>query len=293
MLLFVIVSTIEKIKEVRNLTGFGVVVCKRALINLNWDVGEAVRYLKSKYKDVVLKEENFTNKAGAVFVCVNNNFTKGVLLELSCETDFVAKSSEFLIALKNITNYVLKKNIKDVDVLYNDLCIDEVFFGMNFKDYISSLIVVFSEKIQVRRFEFLSSVDGIIGAYIHYRNSIPCMCSLVSLKGVSSSSFLQLANDLAIHVVAEQPKFLDVDVVSDVFKQQQELLIRERLMEQFNGDARLVPYSLIDKELKFILNEVVFLKQKFVLDTAVVVGTLLRNKVGVVISDFKFFKVGG
>lgn len=280
--LFKMISLIEKIKVVRKITGISLLNCKNALLEADGDVKKALDLLKFSTILCAQKKICLQTKCGAVFCAVSNDFLKGVLVELLCETDFVAKNSEFLQILKKITFFCLNNNItclNDLNFLNN---ITE-FNGMNFESFRCTLVTKFGENIQFTRLHSVTINSGFLGSYIHYRNDIPVFCSFVALK----VGDMELANNIAIHVIVSNPTVVNfTDLPVEKIEEKRDFFVKEFFKEKCCTPTD----DNINIFLKKHFQDEVLFFQPYVFDDTKSINTLLLEK-GNCVLFFKIFRV--
>jgi len=185
----------KEVAELRAMTGVGMMKCKEALTECNGDLDEAVNYLRKKGIAGAAKKIANVAAEGVLSVAVAADKKSAALIELNCQTDFVAKNDDFLALAKQIAQKALevKSNSLD-DVLNSD------FGGKSLNEAILEQISKIGEKIELRRMSFLEST-GIVASYIHPVGSK--IGALVALTGDAATE--EKALDIAMHVAASNP----------------------------------------------------------------------------------------
>lgn len=279
---------IEKIKEVRLRTGANLIQCKDALMKFDLDIERAINSLKCFSNNYVQKKSVTEIKNGAVFCAISDNFSCAVLVELLCETDFVAKNNDFLKILKDLSYFCLNYTIRTCDELIKcDSTKFSQFGHKDFKSFLNFLILKFGENIKINTISYFSvkNDNTIIGSYVHYRNAIPTVCSIIFLECAQRN--ITLANELAIHVVANNCKVISMSDFSHEYIEKEKVnFVADFLNKNF--------YNSTDNDINFFLrkkfkNEVL-LYQDFFFDLTKDVMTVLKeNKCQIL--DFKVLKV--
>lgn len=260
--------TAAQIKALREKTGMGFMECKQALTETNGDEQKAIVYLRERGMSRANKKAERSAGEGTVSVKVSDDCKKGVLVELNCETDFVSSSEDFKTFLAEITTLALDNNCKSADELKAIKMAD----GNTVESNLTNLIAKIGENIKLRRVAYLSTSDGIIAGYTHFTSKLG---SLVVVEGSSSDKAKEVAKEVAIHVAACSPKYLDPASVDAAELNQEKELARKHLLEQGK------PENMIDKILVGQMNkfysEVCLLNQPFVKDQKISVSDYLKG----------------
>ncbi|CAL4320350.1 translation elongation factor Ts [Buchnera aphidicola] len=254
------------VKKLRELTGVGILDCKKALLKKNGDINKSIDYLRKKGKSKALNKTARTTLQGSIFSGTKNKF--GVLLEVNCETDFVAQEENFINFGKEIVNTALKKKICDFNVL------KKVF---EFKRI--HLVSILNENIKISRYFFLQG--DFLYFYLH-RTRIG-----VLLKSNSNDS--SLIKYLAMHIVASKPLYLSPENIP------QDILLRERKIQLSRslelGKNISIAEKIVSGRMKKFIGEISLIKQKFVIDPKITVEKFLKEN-NIVIKNFMRFEVG-
>ena len=260
--------TAAQIKALREKTGMGFMKCKQALTETNGDEQKAIVYLRERGMSRANKKAERSAGEGTISVKVSDDCKKGVLVELNCETDFVSSSEDFKTFLAEITALALDNNCKSAEELKAIKMAD----GNTVESNLTNLIAKIGENIKLRRVAYLSTSDGVIAGYTHFTSKLG---SLVVVEGSSSDKAKEVAKEVAIHVAACSPKYLDPASVDATELNQEKELARKHLLEQGK------PENMIDKILVGQMNkfysEVCLLNQPFVKDQKISVSDYLKG----------------
>ena len=195
------------VKELRESTGAGMMDCKKALTQANGDLEKAVEILREKGLAAAAKKAGRIAAEGAVVAFVNEDSKVASLVEVNCETDFVAANDEFLGFANKVAEIAANSNATTVEELSAEKCdgestIDEVR---------TALVAKLGENMTVRRFVRFSVENGAIQSYIHAAGKIGVLVQL----GCENNSpvLLEVAKDVAMHIAAVNPLFLDSSAV--------------------------------------------------------------------------------
>lgn len=256
------------IKELRQLTGAGMMDCKRALEETGGDMEQAIAELRKKGAAAAAKRAGRIAAEGAI-ICQSST-SHSVLVEVNCETDFVAKDDSFIEFCSQVANTILETlPSSDADVGILKIAggpTDEGFTTI--EEARQGLITKVGENISVRRFALLESSGGVIGHYLHGSK----IGVIVALNQASD----QLKLDIAMHIAASAPLFIDVEDVD------QAMLNNERRIYQAQAEETGKPPDTIEKIVKGkvdkFLSANALLEQPFVKDTDIKVRKHLESE---------------
>jgi elongation factor Ts len=264
----------DTVKQLRERTGAGFMECKKALLETQGDLDAAAELMRKT--GLAKADKKATRVAAEGTVAIARDGADAVLVEVNCETDFVARSDEFQAFARNVAQVALKETPAALETL---LALSDGS-GSSLDEQRRALIAKIGEKIDVRRFVRVSS-PGPIGTYIHGAR-IGCV---VTLQGGDES----LAKDLAMHVAAINPAYIDA---SDV---PAEMLDKERaiLTEQTKGEKKPpdIIAKMVEGRLRKYLAEITLMGQPFVKDPDTTVEKLVK-KAGAKIVQFVRYEVG-
>ncbi len=276
------------VKNLRETTGAGMMACKKALEECSGDFEKAIDYLRAKGLAAAAKKQSRVAAEGIVGAKTSGN--RGVLVEVNCETDFVAKNDAFKKFVETVANHILKNNPSDVEALKNQKLEGA---SVTVTDAINEATLKIGEKIDIRRFvNFELKGTGALASYTH-NGKIGVLVEVKTNKDVSSNAkFNELANDLCLHVAAADPKFLKADEIDEEFKNREAEVYSAQLREQGKPE-NMIP-NIIKGKLNKLASEVCLLEQKFVKDPDVSISKLLQNvgkEIGAEITIARFAKL--
>src|SRR5690554_2248766 len=249
--------TAKLVKELRDITGAGMMDCKKALQETNGDIDKAVDYLRERGIAQAAKKAGRVAAEGLASVVVNGN--EAVLFELNSETDFVAKNKEFLNLLDSVGQAILNSGANDTE---EALAIE--INGQSLDLVLTNATAKIGEKITLRRVTRVTkeAAQG-FGAYAHMGGRI---VTLVVLEKADE----ELGKDLAMHVAASNPRFLNRSQVDqDTLAREKEVLTNQALQE--GKPANIVEKMVIGRLNKF-LQDICLVDQPFVKDADVKVS---------------------
>jgi elongation factor Ts len=270
--------TADTVKQLRERTGAGMMECKRALVETQGDLDAAAELMRKS--GLAKADKKAARVAAEGTIAVERSGSSAgdavaVMVEVNSETDFVARSDEFLAFARDVAKAALAHPVPDVEALL------QLTVGAGtLEERRRALIAKIGENIAVRRFVRVSS-PGVLGDYIHGTQK----GSLVALEGGNEA----LARDLAMHVVAANPAYLDAGAVPAAVLDKE----REILTEQTKGEKKPpeIIAKMVEGRLRKYLAEITLLGQPFVKDPDITVEKLLK-KSGAKVLQFVRFAVG-
>jgi elongation factor Ts len=242
------------VKNLREKTGAGMMDCKKALAEAGGDFEKAVDFLKQQGLAKAVKKGDRVAAEGLIFskIAANN----GVMLELNCETDFVAKNDDFLKLGTELVDTVLSAKSKDVAAL-----LSAKSGAQTVEEKINSLIAVIGEKISLRRFEVVApKAGGRVGAYIHTGGKIVVMLEVTGGAAITD----EVIRSLGMQVAAMNPQYTDkADVPADLIAR--EKAIQLEALKESGKPAEILEKIVVGKLDKFA-SEMTLLHQAYVKD---------------------------
>ena len=213
--------TLEDIKNLRERTGAGMADCKKALEEANGDMEGAIDILRKKGAATAAKRADKAADEGMIATAVADDHKSAAVVEINCETDFVARNAEFSSFAEKIANVVLQNNpASEAELMSADIDGITVEAGLN------ELRAKFSERIGIRRFERIESNDGFISDYIHGGSRLAVLVELGS-AGDDTDKSDRLARDIALHVAAMTPAHVSRDESTNEVIEQERVIYRE------------------------------------------------------------------
>lgn len=260
--------TANLVKELRERTGAAMMDCKKALVETNGDIEAAIEHMRKTGLAKADKKASRVAAEGALVVSASADNKQVTLLEANCETDFVAIGDDFKGFANRIVEIARTQNLASVDALNAA----EFEAGTTVDEKRRALIAKIGENMNVRRFETLTSENGVIGAYLHGTK----IGVIVEITGGD----LDLAKDIAMHIAASNPQAIDASGLDAEFLAKEKEIQHARLEEA--GQLKNKPADVVEKILTGAMNklvsEVTLKGQAFVKDPSVTVGQLLTQK---------------
>lgn len=259
----------QVVKELREKTGAGMMDCKKALTESNGDLEKAVDILREKGLAAAAKKSGRVAAEGVVAAYVSEDKKSAGLVEFNCETDFVSANEAFSGLASVIAELVAKNDIATIEEVkalkLNDGTV---------QDAVNALIAKLGENMSLRRFEKIHAEDGLVAAYIHMGGKIGV---LVQVKSENASDEVSnVARDVAMHVAALNPQFLDkTSVDADTIEREKEIYRVQALNE--GKPANIVEKMVLGRVNKF-LKEVCLVEQQFVKNPDLTIAGFLKEE---------------
>ncbi|MDQ6972347.1 MAG: translation elongation factor Ts [Mariprofundaceae bacterium] len=255
--------TAADVKKLREMTGAGMMDCKKALSETAGDMDGAVDFLRKKGLSAASKKAGRVAAEGMVVALADGG--TGILIEVNAETDFSSKNEIFTSFAKKLGELALSEKPADLEALK---ALD--MEGSSVQDTLTRLISTIGENMDIRRYE-LAQVDGLVSAYGHGGGKIGV---LVGLKGSADDALADLGRGIAMHIAAVNPQYISRDEVPA------EAVERERTVLSERAAASGKPANIIEKIVSGQLNkfyaDVCLLEQEYVMDTDQKVGKAVQ-----------------
>jgi elongation factor Ts len=267
--------TAKMVAQLRELTGLGMMECKKALVEADGDIKKAEEVMRIKSGNKASKLAGRTAAEGIIAAFISEDKKIGAVLEVNCETDFLAKDEGFIAFAKLAAQAVADANPADVEalaqVVVNGKTVEEIR-----KDAVAKL----GENVTLRRFARFETA-GQIAAYLH-GNKIGVLLDIVGGDE-------QLAKQIAMHIAATKPKSLNASGVPAELIETERRVATERAKEAGKPEAMLE--KIVEGTVQKYLKDVVLLSQSFVMDDKVTIEQLLKNN-SATVNAFNLFVVG-
>ncbi len=214
--------TAAMVKELRELTGAGVMACKNALVETDGNQEEAIEVLRKKGEASAVKKAGRIAAEGIVYTAVKEG--RAAIVEVNSETDFVAKNEKFQTFVANVADQILDSDAKDVDTLMTDTW--KLDPAKTVKDELVSQIAVIGENMNIRRFEKLVT-DGVVVSYIHGGGRIGV---LVEADAPKDAAVEEALRNIAMQIAALNAKFISTDEISAEYIEHEKSILKEQIM---------------------------------------------------------------
>lgn len=268
--------TADAVKQLRERTGAGMMECKRALVETKGDLDAAAELMRKQGLAKADRKATRVAAEGVVVLVKSADGLTAAMVEINCETDFVARGEDFRAFAQAVAERALTAKPASLPALGEA----KLTSGESIEERRRALVAKIGENISVRRFTVLSS-SGHLGAYLHGTR----IGALVAVRGGAPS----LAYDLAMHVAASNPKYLtQAQVPADVVAKEREILTEQA---QGEGKPPEIVAKMVEGRLRKALSEITLAGQPFVKDPDVSIEKLLRGAKAEVVA-FERFEVG-
>ena len=279
--------TAQMVKELRERTNAGMMDCKKALLESDGDMDKAIDWLREKGLAQAAKKASRIAAEGVVAQYVTPCGCTGVIAEVNCETDFVAKTDNFMNFANNVAKHIAKANPADVDELMNQKFVDDE--SKTISDLVSEATVAIGEKISVRRFARFET-NGVVSTYIHMGGKVGVLVEVATDEaGRDNEDVKQFAHDLALQIAAARPEAVRrEEVASDKLEKEKEIQ-RAKAIEA--GKPEKIVDRIVDGQIEKYYKEVCLLDQAFVKDPDKDIKSLMAEvskKAGVALDVVRF-----
>jgi elongation factor Ts len=280
------------VKELREKSGAGMMDCKKALIETNGDIEDAIDWLRKQGLSAVAKKSNRIAAEGLIGITVKG--TKAAIIEINSETDFVARNELFQNFVKTCSNLALnsKNNIDTLKTLpfpNTDRTVDQE---------LSNNIATIGENINIRRLEYLEVSEGILVSYIHNKvtEGLGKLGVILAIESkAKENELLETGKQIAMHIAATSPKSLNIDDLDiNIVAREKEVLIDQAMS---SGKPKDIAEKMVQGRMQKFFQEVVLNEQISVIDGESKIKDLIKklsSNLGtqVIIKDFKILKLG-
>ena len=277
--------TAQAVKELRERTGAGMMDCKKALTETNGDMEKAVEVLREKGLAAAAKKAGRVAAEGIVKTFISEDMKKGAMVEVNCETDFVADNAEFIEFAGKVAEMAANNDVSTVEELvalkYND--------DKTVQEVLTELIAKIGENMTVRRFEKVAVENGVVQSYIHGGGRIGVLVQLACDS--NSSELTQVAKDVCMQIAAANPLFLSENEVDSKALETEKEIYRAQALNE--GKPEKIVEKMVEGRIKKYYKEVCLLNQPWVKDADKSISKYLEEKskeVGSPITVQKYFR---
>ncbi len=262
--------TSAMVKELRERTSAGMMDCKKALVESDGDMEKAIEWLREKGLSQAAKKASRIAAEGVVAQYINDEGTVGAIVEVNCETDFVAKTDNFLNFANNVAKHIALANPADVDALMAQPFVDDA--GKTISDLVSDATVAIGEKISVRRFSRYET-SGVVSTYIHLGGKVGVMVDVAADQ--KADAVKTFAHDLALQIAAAKPEAVRREEVdTEKLEKEKEILRAQALNE---GKPEKIVDKMVVGRIEKYYKEVCLLEQPFVKDPEKTIKGLMEE----------------
>ncbi len=287
--------TMELIKELREKTQVGMMDCKKALYEAEGDIEKAIELLRKKGAAVAQKRAGNATDNGHVESCLSDDNKKGVLLKVSCETDFSANTVALKDFTKDVCNIVHEKDPNSVEELLEQKSTTE---EGTLKDHLDELIAKIGENIKIEEFaRYQVEGAGLVNAYVHPGANLGVLVMLATDKdiGEHKEKLTNLAKDICMQIVVTKPLCIESSLLDKETLDKERLIIKEQLVA--SGKPENMIEKIMEGKLKKYYEEVCLVNQKYIKNDKITVQQHIdeiAKETGLKISvtDFVRFMIG-
>jgi len=273
--------TAKDVNKLRQMTGAGMMDCKKALVETDGDFEKAIDLLRKKGQKVSASRADRETTEGAVFVKTNDDKTEGVIVALSCETDFVGKNEEFVKLGNAIIDVAFAEKPADIDALKAQKMGD-----LTMEEKITELIGKIGEKIEIS--DYVTVSGEAVVPYIHAGNKLGV---LVALSNVNGSDVENAGKDVGMQIAAMNPVAVDESGVDDATIQKELEIGKEQALAE--GKPENIVEKIAQGKLKKFYKDNTLLNQQFVKDNSMTVQDYLNGITkGLTVAEFKRVSIG-
>jgi elongation factor Ts len=264
------------VRDLRERTDAPMMECKKALTEANGDLGKAEEILRIKLGNKANKAASRVAAEGIVGIYLGQGGKTGAMVEVNCETDFVAKNDDFIQFARNLAQLVAEKNPKDVGEL-STLKLESA----SVDDVRKALVGKIGENLAIRRFARIDA-KGVVASYVHGGSKIGVLVDIIGADA-------QLAKDLAMHIAATKPIALSKNQVpAEVLSKERDIAVAKAAE---SGKPSNIVEKMVEGTMQKFLKEITLLGQPFVKDDKVTVEALLKSK-SASVEQFVLYVVG-
>ena len=261
------------IKELRDLSGAGLMDCKKALEANDGDIDKAMDYLREKGISKAAKKASRIAAEGLSTVVIDGN--NACVVEVNCETDFVAKNEKFVNLVNTIANVIVKNDVKTMEEALNLSCEEGTL-----NEYVTNMTATIGEKISFRRFERLTKTDSQnFGSYIHMGGKISV---LTLVEGANE----EVAKDVAMHSAAMRPTYIRREDVPAEETEKEMAVLKEQAMNE--GKPAEIAEKMVQGRINKFYKEICLEEQEFVKDSEKTVGQFVKANGGSIVNMVRF-----
>ncbi|MFN2261002.1 MAG: translation elongation factor Ts [Psychroflexus sp.] len=257
--------TAAEVNKLRKSTGAGMMDCKKALVESEGDFDKAIEILRKKGQKVAAKRADRESSEGAAIAVVNDDSTKGAIVSLNCETDFVAKNEDFLKIAKDFANLALTVDSKE-ELLKLD------YNGITVEEKLTEQTGVIGEKIEIGAFRILKA--PFVGSYIHAGNKI----AVITALSKAAEGAEEVAKEVSMQAAAMNPVALNEDGVDQEVIEKEIEIAKDQLRQEGK------PEDMLDKiakgKIKRYFKDNTLVNQAFIKDSKISVAQHVQNELG-------------
>jgi elongation factor Ts len=258
----------QDVKSLRDRTGAGMADCKKALEEANGDMEGAIEILRKKGAATAAKRADKAANEGVVATAVSEDQKRAAIVEVNCETDFVARNEEFSTFTRSLAKHVLATEPGDLDTLLNS-----DMEGKTVQTWMNELLGKFSERIEIKRFDVLKSDDGFIADYVHNGDKLGVLVELSAAGDPVQTGVM--ARDIAMQIAAMNPSYVRREETPEsVIAKEKEIYSEQAAQE---GKPAEIAQKIAAGRLEKFFGDACLIEQSFVKDSTKVIRDVLSD----------------
>ncbi len=277
----------KAVKELRDKTGVGMMECKKALQESNGDMEKAIEFLRKRGAAMAAKRSDREAKEGVIIAKTTPDATTGVIVEVNCETDFVAKSDDFVKFAEAVADLSLAGEVPSAQALA-DTKLRADFDGQTVGVAIETLTGKIGEKLEIGRYCLIKSAQSVLTPYIHPGSKL---ATLVEMVPAGSDDVAACGKDIAMQIAAAAPLVIDrSEVTNENIEKESEIFKQQALAE---GKPEKIVDKIVAGRLEKYYQDVALLEQTFIKDSSKTVTDVLKDlskQIGKDVSINKFLR---
>ena len=281
--------TAAMVKELREMTGAGMMDCKKALGETDGDMDKAVEFLREKGLAAAAKKAGRIAAEGVCAATVSEDGKSAALVEVNSETDFVAKNDTFRTFVAGVVNQALNTEASDIEAFLGEAWALDT--AKTVKDELASQIAVIGENMNIRRFEKVVAENGFVETYIHAAGRIGVVVEMET--SVYNDAAKEAAKNVAMQIAAITPKYVKRDEISADYIAHEREILKAQAMNENTGKPENIIEKMIEGRLNKELKEICLLDQVYVKDGDLTVAKYLdvvSKEIGAPITVKKFVR---
>jgi elongation factor Ts len=257
--------TASDVKELRDRTGAGMMDCKKALTENDGDLEKAIEWLQVKGIAKAAKKADRIAADGRVATFVSDDGKTGAIVEINCETDFVARNDDFAAFSQKIVEHAAAVGTNSVDEL-----LASSLDGTTIEEIRKAKVAAIGENITIRRVGVVTAPEGTIGTYVHGEGLKGALVSINTSGAASNDALAEIGKQVSMHAVAMAPRFLDQNDIDDATVETERRIQTEAALE--SGKPREIVEKMIEGRLRKWKQEICLVDQPFVMNPDLTVG---------------------
>ncbi len=256
------------VKSLRDRTGAGMADCKKALEEANGDMDGAIEVLRKRGAATAAKRADKAANEGVVSTAISDDHSRAAIVEVNCETDFVARNEEFSSFTRKLAQHVLDAQPDSMEALMAGM-----IEGKSVETWLAELLGKFSERIEIKRFSVVSAQGGIVSDYVHNGDKLGVLIELTGTTDAGATT--GLARDLAMQVAAMNPAYVGrEDVPENVLAKEREIFLEQAVNE---GKKPEFAEKIINGRIEKFYADACLLEQTFVKDSSKMIRDVLAD----------------